>query len=296
MPGIKHFAAIFTGALASTSAMAADMQMPPPVAAPISQERLEFGTGWYLRGDISWTREKSPVLFPTPAPGPTLNLKNQNGWALGIGAGYKLNNWFRTDLTFDYYKQLSVNTRSANFTCYDAINPVNDINGNVVALHAQENSCYSRTAGQVSRAVALWNGYIDLGTWSGITPYVGAGLGMSFGRAKSSSNWYFAANDAIYNPTLVLPNPSPIPELWLEANGNPIARPITAFGPQNRRTALDRKNYNFAYAFMTGIAYDVSPNAKIDFGYRFVNLGKLGAATKATTINEYRIGFRYMID
>ena len=94
----------------------------------------------------------------------------------------------------------------------------------------------------------------------------------------------------------MLPNPSPIPLVWLDQNGNVVPQPVANFGVQDRRATLNRRNFNLAWALMAGIAYDVSPNAKIDMGYRYVNLGKFGSGTKSTAINEYRIGFRYMID
>lgn len=294
MSGIKSLsAAIAFGAIVSTSAFAADLfAQPAPQLGP--QERLEFGTGWYLRGDISWAREKTPVIFPDGSLGQSTKL--QNGYTFGIGGGYKFNNWFRADMTYDYLKEVNVNARSANFTCYDSINPVNDINGVLVALHAQANSCYSRQQGRLTRHVLLANGYLDLGSWSGVTPYVGAGVGTAYGHVGANYNWYYAANDNPYTANLVYPNPSPLPEVWLDANGNPIARPINNFGVQNHRATLNRRNFNLAWAFMAGIAYDVSPNAKIDMGYRFLNLGTFGAGNKAARVSEYRIGFRYMID
>ena len=294
MSGIKSLsAALVLGAIASSAALAADM-LPGPAPQLGSQERLEFGTGWYLRGDISWAREKTPVIFPDGSLGQS--TKVQNGYTFGLGGGYKFNSWFRADMTYDYLKEVNVDARSANFTCYDAINPINDINGNVVALHAQENSCYSRQQGRLTRHVLLANGYFDLGSWSGVTPYVGAGVGTSYGRVSANYNWYYAANDNVYNANLFYPNPSPIPEVWLDANGNVIPRPVNNFGVQNRESILNRRNFNLAWALMAGLAYDVSPNAKIDMGYRFLNLGKFGAGSKSARVSEYRIGFRYMVD
>ena len=294
MSGKKFLSlAIALGALVSTGATAADMA--PMQAAPMGQqERLEFGTGWYLRGDISWAREKTPVVFADPAL--ATGTKLTNGYSITLGGGYKFNNWFRTDLTYDYIKEVNVAARSANFTCYDSVNPVNDINGVLVALHAPQNSCYSRQQGKLSRHVLLANGYLDLGTWSGVSPYVGAGVGTAFGRTSSNYDWFYAGNGAHYDANLVRPNPSPIPEVWLDANGNPIANPIASFGQQDHRSSLNRRNFNLAWALMAGVAYDISPNAKVDVGYRYLSLGKFGAGTKSQTVSEYRIGMRYMID
>ena len=281
-------------AFVSGSAYAADMQLPPQSPPLGQQERLEFGTGWYLRGDISWAREKTPAIFPDIAFGGSSKL--QNSYSLTIGGGYKFNNWFRTDLTYDYFKPANLTAQSAPFTCYDSINPINNAAGNVIGLHAQQNSCYSRQTGTLSRHAILLNGYIDLGTWSGVSPYVGAGVGTVISRAAGNTDWYTAADGQHYGATLTMPNPSPIPEIWYDAAGNPIARPVNNFGTQDHRASISRRNFNMAWALMAGVAYDVSPNAKIDMGYRYINLGKFGTGTKTNTVSEYRIGVRYMID
>lgn len=295
MSAIRHFTtALAFGATLSTSALASDMRLPPEAPPLAPQERLEFGTGWYLRGDLSWARERTPIIFPDGSLGQSAKL--QNGWSMTIGGGYKFNNWFRADMTYDYFKEVNVGATSANFTCYSSINPVNDAMGNVIAVHAQPDACFSRQTGRLNRHAVLANVYLDLGTWSGVTPYVGAGAGAAYGRVTGHYDWYTAANGLHYGATLNLPNPSPIPLIWLDQNGNVIAQPVTNFGEQDNRRTLNRRNFNMAYAFMAGFAYDVSPNAKIDMGYRFINLGKFGAGAKSTTINEYRIGFRYMID
>ena len=178
------FAAVAFGAIFSSAAVAADMRLPPDSPPLGTQERQEFGTGWYLRGDLSWARERTPLIFPDGSLGQ--GTKVQNGWTGTIGFGYKLNNWFRADLTYDYFKEVSINNRSADFTCYDSINPVLDAGGNTVAVRAAANTCYSRQTGQLNRHAILANGYLDLGTWAGVSPYVGAGAGVSYGRVSGN--------------------------------------------------------------------------------------------------------------
>ena len=59
----------------------------------------------------------------------------------------------------------------------------------------------------------------------------------------------------------------------------------------------------FAYAFMGGVAYDLTDHVKIDLGYRWLNLGHFTshdvfnvAHTKDVHVDQLRLGFRYMID
>lgn len=45
------------GTLAATTAQAADMAFPPMEGmSTASQQPAELGTGWYLRGDVAWSR------------------------------------------------------------------------------------------------------------------------------------------------------------------------------------------------------------------------------------------------
>lgn len=277
------FATIAFGAFVSSGALAADLQLPPQAPPLGQQERLEFGTGWYLRGDISWAREKTPVVFGDPAL--AAGGKVQNSYSITIGGGYKFNSWFRTDLTYDYIKETNVGARSGNFTCYDTLLD------NGVNIVAGQNSCYARQNGRLNRHVLLGNAYVDLGTWSGVTPYIGVGAGSAYGRMYSGTyDWYHSVDNSIYVAPPIPPNPGNLP--WVTTTGAPIA-PVTAI---NSTATTNRRTFNLAWALMAGVAYDISPNAKIDLGYRYLNLGKFGSGSKSATVNEYRIGFRYMID
>lgn len=67
--------------------------------------------------------------------------------------------------------------------------------------------------------------------------------------------------------------------------------------------AVSGTSLQFAYAFMGGLAYDVTNHIKIDLGYRWLNLGSIegfgayGATIKKDIgVHQARIGFRYVID
>ncbi|HEX2655841.1 MAG TPA: outer membrane beta-barrel protein [Xanthobacteraceae bacterium] len=77
-------------------AHAADMPpiMQPPLMAPPIEE---LGSNWYLRGDIAYrlnTVSSNPNSVAFDWFG--------NAFAVGAGAGLKINNWARADLTVDY--------------------------------------------------------------------------------------------------------------------------------------------------------------------------------------------------
>jgi opacity protein-like surface antigen len=140
-----------------TAATAADMPSALPPAPATEWVLPDFvNTGWYLRGDLgyNWGR----LVRAEAAPGFASPSDNSlgNGWYGGLGVGIK-SKWLRTDVTIDYHAPLK----------YDgSVATPGDVTAKISALGA------------------LFNGYIDLGTWYGVTPYIGAGAGVAYLRAS----------------------------------------------------------------------------------------------------------------
>jgi opacity protein-like surface antigen len=242
MSWLKVSAAI--GALAAqiTTTMAADMPntLPPPgYLTPVlerSPRPFDANYGWYLRGDLgyAWGRIDSAQS----APG-FLNPSDSrlgNGIFGGIGGGIKTK-WLRTDVTFDYIAPLKYQGTIA-------------------------------TPGDVTAKISAWsillNGYIDLGTWYRMTPYIGAGVGAA------------TVHTSDFSSTLV---------------------PPTTGG-------LSSSQWNFAWAAMAGIGYAISPNLLVDLGYRYINFGDTKSAADASgymtfknlAAHEVRVGLRWSFD
>lgn len=186
-------AAIFAGA--SAGAHAADLLPPPPPIEP--PPPVEF-SGWYLRGDVgvgavqtsgfrSTLAPYAPDMFGNPQPAPfvipVFGTLGDQAFA-GAGVGYQFNNWIRADLTGEY--RTAANYRAA----VGWANQFGQFGGDV----------YS---GNFSTALFLANGYVDLGSWYGISPFVGASVGFAsnwmsgfidhgFGYAQDTSKTNFA--------------------------------------------------------------------------------------------------------
>jgi len=299
MNGTARIAAIVAGLYCAgfaTGAVAADKLFPDPTPVYYNGKKQEFGTGWYLRGDVSWSRDNVPALF---ADGNLANApKARNMWAASIGFGYKINNWLRTDLTLDYRQAKATSMTSANtFACPLEVrgmyqeNP--DGSRTNIGIFAVENQCRSTQNARLQRGALLANAYLDLGTWSGVTPFVGAGIGVAYGRIRATYDWIDTANNGPYQANLVAPGDYPV--IWRDVNGN-VINPGYQFGQQSKYRVMNRSSFNLAWALMAGLAVDVSPNAKLELSYRYMNMGKWGEATKANVAHDYRIGFRYMID
>ena len=91
---------IFALLLPTGASLAADMPETPYVPAPVP---YEFGSGWYLRGDIGYKVYGSPNAHFDVAGYGNMTGENLSDTGLaGVGFGYKWNDWFRTDVTLDY--------------------------------------------------------------------------------------------------------------------------------------------------------------------------------------------------
>jgi opacity protein-like surface antigen len=159
MRSVKSLVAAGAASLLSSVAFAADMPsiMPPPAYAPPVVE--DFG-GWYLRGDIGFSNQRVDRLNNADDARLTSSVQNNSfntAGIFGLGVGYRVNNWFRADITGEY-------RGNSNFLGTDR----NTFSGGVGmdTYHATKNEW-----------VVLGNAYVDLGTWWCITPFIGAGVG-----------------------------------------------------------------------------------------------------------------------
>jgi opacity protein-like surface antigen len=122
----------------------------------------------------------------------------------------------------------------------------------------------------VNAHTALVNAYVDLGAFAGISPYLGVGVGV----ARLSASGYSS---------------TPVPAAALLGE--------TATTPSLTSTA----KWTLAWAAMAGVAFDLTPQTRIDLGYRYMHMGSLrfadtagGAYRTTVAAHEIRIGLRYM--
>lgn len=166
----------FTGA-AMTGAAAADLLPPPPIVeAP--EVVTKSGTGWYLRGDISYDFQKVDGYHYTPATNSVTDFARaelDDSYNIGLGIGYQISQNFRADLTLDYVFSAHMDgsscTTGGAFACSGGTQP---------------GPFYDRT--DMSRLDLLANAYYDIGTFGKFTPYVGAGIGGSYVKYDNLNN------------------------------------------------------------------------------------------------------------
>ena len=121
------------------------------------------------------------------------------------------------------------------------------------------------------------NAYVDLGTWWCLTPFIGAGVGGAYNRITG------------------------VQDNGINSSG------FVGFG----YTLNDNSTWSLAWNMQAGLTYNVSNNLKIDFSWRYLNLGSPQTAIvqcqntpacpsafytlKDMTSQDFRIGFRWMI-
>jgi opacity protein-like surface antigen len=264
------------------SAAAADLLPPPPVLEPPPPAAAEF-TGWYLRGDVGvGVNANTPNLFNTPNPAagtpnsyysvvPTQSFYNSTISAatnFDLGIGYQVNNWLRFDVTGEY--------RGGSH--FQSLYVLNDA-GNTGTGPIQLADFYR---GDISSWVGLVNGYLDMGTWSGVTPYIGAGVGLARNTLSGMTD-------------------------------QGVVTAIGGAASPSGGYFNDGSKFNFAWALMTGLDFNVTQNLKLELGYRFLDLGKYSSggsyclgtcgggvpnyvvSKNDLAYNDFRIGLRWMI-
>ncbi|HET7850063.1 MAG TPA: outer membrane beta-barrel protein [Pseudolabrys sp.] len=208
-------------ALTATEVRAADLSVPRPV--------VEEFSGWYLRGDIGFSNQRVGRLF-------NINYNNFDSVTnidksfdaapiFGLGIGYYFNNWLRFDVTGEYRGK-------ANFHGFD--------------IGAIPGGGFSddRYTGSKSEWTFLFNGYVDLGTWYRITPFIGAGVGVSRNTISNFGDFSVCVNS-----------------LSCAGNGGSDA------------FAGSASKWNFAWALYAGLGYQLSPDVALELSYRYIDLG-----------------------
>lgn len=213
-------------ATSMTTARAADLLPPPP---PMPEETYhDIAGSWYLRGDVGvglLDYDKTRVTtFSSlvPATGYIGRQKELGDQVLiGAGLGYEYASWLRFDVTGEYRTQADWRyvEQDTNF------GPGN----------------FNITTAKMSSAVGLANGYVDLGNWWGIVPFIGAGVGVAHHMFEGINDQGFGGYAGGFG-----------------------------YGGSKDKT-------NFAWALHAGLGYAVSSNLKLELAYRYLNMGDADA-------------------
>jgi opacity protein-like surface antigen len=195
--------------------------------------------------DVSGPAVSMPLPTPTVQTAP---VEDSSGWYLRGDAGYRFN---RLGGVSNLAPVPTFNDKLDNSWMFGlgAGYKAQWFRADLTFDYGTQAKYAGSTAAQASDFTARINGfttlvnfYADLGTWSCFTPYLGLGGGGAYLRTSDFSR-------------ASLPSITPV---------------------------ADSSKWNFAWAWMAGVSYQVSQNYLIDFGYRHVNFG-----TAATGIDSF---------
>jgi opacity protein-like surface antigen len=239
--------------------------------------------GLYLRGDVgvgfqNFRNFQHTHLNPGEVgPWPDswrIDQKDIKDTAIvGFGIGYQWNNWFRVDFTGEY----RTSSKGKVVGSYDA--SFTDFFG----FHPGRG--FDIFDFDHKAAVFLANAYLDLGTWWCVTPFIGAVVGT--------------VRHEISSITDLGPNPF----------GVGFGLPVAAFS--NDGDFNNPVKWQTAWAFHAGLAYNVTNTFKVEFSYRYLNMGNaetpvIQCQNTPTcfrafytldhfTSNDFRVGFRWLL-
>lgn len=274
MRGFKKLSLVAAALMASTAMVQAADLLPPPVEEyPPEIVPHHSAGGWYIRGDIGYAHLKSDGVeyFQGPAlSGQFEQYDLDSSWSIQGGLGYQVTDYFRVDGTLKYIGSSGFDGSSA---------PA----GSGCSGAFPGSTCSFNDDSELESVTLLMaNAYVDLGTVSGFTPYVGAGIG------GAHVSWGNLLNDQTCTP----------------------ADPLCDANDFNH--AGDTQ-WRFAWAVHAGASYDVSCRTKIDAGYTFTRIqggrmfgdgvpvaGGPGVGgygfDGGLDIHEGRVGLRYALD
>ena len=212
------------------SALGADMpqQLPPMQVIPVVMPApIEAPSSWYLRGDIGVGNLQTTNVDYLPNP-----LNNSSNFTIQsvalqdqvfylFGAGYEFNNWLRFDATAEYRSKDS-------FVFWG---------GYTTACPNPFAQCLDVYNGYISSWVFLANAYVDLFTWCGLTPFVGAGVGTAANTLAGFS------------------------DVGIPTGGSGTGPNVT--------------DWNLAWAIHAGLSYTINEHLKLELAYRFLNMGSV---------------------
>jgi opacity protein-like surface antigen len=202
----------------------------PPIVIEDAPEYVpvEVGSGWYLRGDVGYSWEH-PFKDHVTGVSDAFYSDRHSPVSFSVGMGYHFNDWIRTELNIGF-----ISSDRATLAFSDA---------DEIASARIENEVWSGMA----------SGFVDLGTFAGVTPYIGGGIGLAYGKRS------------------------------LEFDYSNSTDPTLDFSDFDRR-----RNYSVAYSLGAGVAYQMTKNLSVDLGYQYFNAPGLEYAT-ITGVDSYAI-------
>jgi len=242
---------------------------------------VEFGSGWYLRGDISYNfdgQNESGSSSITPSSGGSFAVQADydDAVGVGVGAGYQINSNLRAELNL-----ASIFSSSFDGTSSQLYNAILE-SGGVATPTTTGGTRRIEADYQVASLIASAN--IDLGTFGAFTPYVGAGAGI----ARIEYNETETLSCVPFSSTVTCVDPA-------GSVGETVERVNTSQEAQ----------WTYAYQLTAGTAIAVDERTSLDLSYSFTQIGNgdtinyadgTAIAQDGVKLHQIKAGFRYSLN
>lgn len=237
-------------------------------------------SGWYLRADVGL--DTPSARSPSQADlsgngGGFVDTSMTRTGSLGLGVGYRVTSNLRVDATWEL-------RTASTFKGVGAVSYANGLGQTVLDAHSLYN-------GNVESQVALVNAYYDIGTWRGVTPFVGVGAGV----ARNTVSGLTSADHAIVS---------------FYSNAAPyglLGQTTTTSGSY----AKSNSRYGLAWALSAGLGWAITDRLTLEASWRYLNLGttassslihctcgNVGQPLKLGTLDSHdlKVGVRWSLD
>jgi opacity protein-like surface antigen len=230
---------------------------------------VEYGSGWYLRGDIGTFHVSGEGSYGVGGSATMGGVSLFEEIAPSVGFGYIFSDMLRGDITVTQYGGMNFDGQSSYYSC---------------GL-PYTGECGTDDSADVSATAIQANAYYSFGNWGTLTPYVGGGIGLArvnFDRTVLDTCRLDVGEDC----PIATHSGGPGTEQWVGTT----ARQVTS------------RNTQMVLSAMVGADYRLTDRWKLDMGYKFTTFRDVGfnsdeTAPNASGINihEVKVGLRYEI-
>ena len=277
---------------------AADMDTIIPAMQEDPYVPVEVGSGWYIRGDVGYnlaTKYNNDEYTFAPV---THKNNFRDAVSGSVGVGYRINDLFRVDGTIDHLFK-------SNFSSTKLVAPTGPCNGTGEYIDIATGTtyfgpyditnCLQQDKSSYSAFMMMGNAYVDLGTFVGVTPYVGAGLGIArvSWAQETASITCVPQNGTVHREACKAAGTATQPgmnEVYTEPG-----------------VISNGKDWRLAMSATAGFSYQINSNLSVDTSYKFtsVGLGTKGIPNTTTPgsdmskagfgLHQIKMGLRYDI-
>ncbi len=258
---------------------------------------VEVGSGWYIRGDVGINfggRHNSDSYTLAPV---YYDNNYRDATTVSGGVGYRINDMFRVDATLEKFFKSSFGSRQVvapRGPCLGTGEYINTVTGIVSVGPFAIQNCIGEDKAEYDAMAAMANAYVDLGTYYGFTPFVGAGLGLARVSYREETG-----------TTTCVPVDAGVHVETCAATGT-ISQPPANSVYTEPGVIQSGSDWRVAYALSAGLSYDITKNLKLDTAYRYSAVaGGSGIPYGATpgssmskdgfSLHQIKMGLRYEI-